>query len=274
MKIRNKFAVSLLLLITHWTSNPSAWADDKPLWEAGVGLAGLFNPHYLGADQNDAYVLPIPYVIYRGKTVRADRGGLRGYLYDSERLDLRLSLGGSLPVNSDDNDAREGMDDLDLMLEVGPTLQYQIFRSDKHLLRADWPVRGAFTVGNNFLYHQGWTSNPRLHYVTDVGQWTMTTTVGPVFSDRRYHGYIYSVDAKDVRADRPFYQANSGYTGSRFSVGGKRRFGKYYVGAHLRYYDLDGAANDDSPLVKQDDYFAVSFIFAYVFSESDTLVSD
>ena len=82
------------------------------------------------------------------------------------------------------------------------------------------------------------------------------------------------MDAKDVTSERPFYQASAGYTGSRFSIGGKRRLGQYYIGAHLRYYNLNGAANDDSPLVKQDDYFAVSFILAYVLGESDTLAGE
>ncbi len=41
-----------------------------------------------------------------------------GAIYDSEKLDLRLNGRGSLPVNSKDSTAREGMDDLDLVLEV------------------------------------------------------------------------------------------------------------------------------------------------------------
>ena len=32
----------------------------------------------------------------------------------------------SLPANSEDNDAREGLDDLDPMIEIGPTLQYRL----------------------------------------------------------------------------------------------------------------------------------------------------
>ncbi len=243
-------------------------AEEKPLWELGAGLASLYNPHYLGANQEKAYLFPVPYFVYRGDVIRADRDGIRGSIYDSDKLDLRLSVGASLPVNSKDNDARKGMDDLDLMLEVGPTLQYQLFLNDKHLLRADWPLRAAFTVGDEFFRHQGWVTNPRLHHEMAVNQWTITTTLGPMFSDRRYHGYIYDVNQQDVTADRLFYQSRSGYTATRFSTGVKRRFGDYFVSANMSYYTLEGAKNEDSPLVKRDEYFAVSIVFAWILGES------
>ena len=206
--------------------------------------------------------------------VRADRGGLRGFIYDSEKLDLNISISGSLPVNNDDNDAREGMDDLDLMLEVGPTLQYDLYKTEHTLFRADLPVRAAFTFGDDDIgRHQGWTTNPRFYWQHKMDTWTITSTLGPVFSDRRYHGYIYNVGQEFVTEDRSFYQSSSGYTAARFSTGIKRRFDDYFIGAKMSYYDLDGAANIDSPLVKKDDYFAVSLVFAWVFRESEQRVS-
>lgn len=248
--------------------------DEKPKWEAGVGLASLHLPHYLGADQANNYLLPLPYFIYRGSLIRADRGGLRGDIYDSEKLDLRLSLGASLPVNSEDSDTREGMDDLDLMLELGPTLQYQLFENNRHLLRADWPVRAAFTVGSEFFRHQGWTTNPRFYYETAVQDWTVISTLGLVYSDRRYHGYTYNVGEEDIAGDRPFYQASSGFSASQFSIKARRRIAKHIYGVHFSYYNLTDAANEDSPLIKREDYFAVSLFFAWVLGESDESVRD
>jgi len=245
-----------------------ALAHEKHLWEAGVGVVALHNPHYLGSSQASSHLLPLPYFIYRGKTVRADRDGVRGRIYDSEKLDIRLSLSGSLPVDSSDNDARQGMDDLDWILEIGPTLQYQLYKSDKQLLRADWPLRAAFSMGDPLLRHQGWISNPRLYHNTYLGPWTVTATLGLVFSDRRYHGYFYDVDERDVTADRSLYQSSSGYTGSRFSIGVNRRYRQFSMGAVARYYDLDGAANEDSPLFRQSSSFSFNLFFAWLFSES------
>ena len=43
-----------------------ASARDEPLWEAGVGIAGLHFPDYRGSSHTRNYVLPTPYFIYRG----------------------------------------------------------------------------------------------------------------------------------------------------------------------------------------------------------------
>jgi outer membrane protein len=91
-----------------------------PKWELGLGLAALSLPDYPGADQGRSYVLPFPYLIYRGERLKANRDGLRGLLFEHPRWDLDISAGGSLPVNSKDNRAREGMDDLDFSFEFGP----------------------------------------------------------------------------------------------------------------------------------------------------------
>ena len=262
------FAKIICIVIALFVASGATKGEEQPLYEYGVGVAGLHNPHYLGADQTSNYLLPVPYFVYRGETIQADRRGIRAFLYDSDKLKLRISGGGSLPVDSDDNDARDGMDDLDILAEIGPTLQYSLYETRDQLLRIDFPVRAAFTLGNKFLNHQGWTSNPRLHHEIKLGKWLMTSTAGPVFSDRRYHGYIYDVGQQDVRADREYYQSKSGYTAMRFSTGIRQRWGDYYLGAKLSYYNLNDAANEASPLVKSEDYIAVSLVFAWVFGES------
>ncbi len=250
----------------------SAYSEALPKWELGLGAVNLYLPHYLGADQNDFYAFPVPYFAYRGDLIRADRDGLRGLLFDSEKLKLRVSVGGSLPVNSEDNDAREGMDDLDLLVEMGPTLQYQLRKTDNSLLRAELPVRGAFSLGGDFFNHEGWTSNPHIMYRRDLDSWTLTSTLGMIYSDRHYHGYIYDVDLDDVTDQRSFYQAKSGLTASRFSLGARRRVGNFLISARLNYLSLNGAENEDSPLVKQDDYWSASLFFAWIFKESSERV--
>jgi MipA family protein len=249
-------------------------ARELPLWEAGAGGALLINPHYLGAEQENTYLIPLPYFVYRGEMIKADRSGLRGLIYQSGDLDLNISSGGSLPVNSEDNDARDGMDDLDLMAEIGPTLQYTLHKTDTQLLRLDFPVRAAFTFGDQFLNHQGWTSNPRVHYSTYIDDWTVTTTLGPVYSDSRYHGYFYDVAQRDVTANRGFYQSSSGYTGSRFSLSVNKRYGDLMFGGFMQYYNLNGAANEESSLIKQDDYLSASLFVAWVFAYSEVSVKD
>ena len=264
---------SLLLLLLPGLAffSEALYAEVAPAWETGAGLIMFNTPHYLGADQSSVYAFPLPYFIYRGEYIQPDRDGIRGAIYESEKLDLRLSGGGSLPVNSKDSDTREGMDDLDLVLEGGPTLQYQLYHSDHHIWRLELPVRAAFSIGSG-IHYQGLTTNPRVEYRTYIDRWTLVSSLGPVFSSSSYHGYIYDIDQSDARPGREAYNAKSGYTGARFSLSFRRRYGRLFFGTFFSYYNISGAANEDSPLVKQDDYFSTGIAVAWVFAESKKMV--
>ena len=58
-----------------------ARADEKPLWEAGAGVAVLDFPDYRGSDERQTLVLPIPYLVYRGDFLKADRDSVRAQFY-------------------------------------------------------------------------------------------------------------------------------------------------------------------------------------------------
>src|SRR5205085_11463785 len=65
----------------------------EPLWEAGIGVAALGLPDYRGSDQSRFYAFPLPYFVYRGEIVKADRQGLRGIFFKTDRIDLNMSVG-------------------------------------------------------------------------------------------------------------------------------------------------------------------------------------
>ena len=65
---------------------PPALADQLPLWELGVGVAAIDFPDYRGADERTSYVLPFPYVVYRGDIFRIDRDGVRGRFFKSDAV--------------------------------------------------------------------------------------------------------------------------------------------------------------------------------------------
>lgn len=248
-----------------------AQAEQLPKWEVGVGLAGYIAPHYPGADQSADYVVPVPFLVYRGDKVEADRGGILGRLYDSAILDVRVSAGGSLPVNSEDNKARQGMPDLDLMLEAGPTLQFKVYQHNEHELRVDLPLRAAFSLGSSIDY-RGLVFNPRLNYSWRLDGWRMSVTLGPVAATEKYHDYFYEVDSQYVRPWRPEFDASQGFMAWRSSLGLSRRFGQFYTGAFLNYMNLSDNRNASSPLIKKDDYLAFSVVFSWVFAHSDDFV--
>ena len=58
--------------------------------------------------------------IYRGDIFSVgDEGAFRALAFANDRVELDLSLGASLPANSEDDADRRGMPDLDFLFEVG-----------------------------------------------------------------------------------------------------------------------------------------------------------
>ncbi len=272
-------AAAAAVVLAAWLALPvaDAAAETKPLWELGVGASGLAFPDYRGSDQTRLHALPVPYVIYRGDLFRADRDGIRGILFDRDNVEFNLSVGASFPVDSGDNDARRGMDDLRPTVEVGPALDLTVWRSaDRRLtLTVRVPVRAGFTVERS-PRAIGWLATPRLNLdVQDVGgiddlQFGMFAS--PTWADRRFHQYFYSVPQASATPDRPAYEARAGYGGVEFLASLTRRYGAWWVGAFVRCDVLDGAVFVDSPLVKSRRYVAGGLAFAWVFAESPTRV--
>ena len=80
-----------------------------PLWELGLGAAVLSLPDYRGSDESRSYLLPLPYLVYRGDWLRADRDGARAMLVKTDRFKVDVSVAASVPTHSEDNAARSGM---------------------------------------------------------------------------------------------------------------------------------------------------------------------
>ena len=254
-----------------------ACAEERPLWELGAGGFAFAQPDYRGADEGRGYVLPIPYVAYRGDRFRVDREGIRGLLFESDRVEFDLSLFATPPVKSNDNTARAGMNDLDPTIEIGPVVDITLARDRPknwdYRLRLRVPVRGVVTTGGEGA---GWNTWPHLNLDLKPrflgGQWNWGVNLGPMWGSRQYHEYYYGVPEQYATAARPAYQASGGYSGMVFLTGLTRRIDKVWVGAYVRYDYLGGVAFEDSPLFRRDTYAAAGIAIAYVFAESSTRV--
>jgi outer membrane scaffolding protein for murein synthesis (MipA/OmpV family) len=252
-------------------------AGQFPLWEIGAGLAVLNLPDYRGADVTSTYVLPIPYIRYRGEILKADRDGLRGLLFDSEKVEINISLNGTLAADSDDNLARAGMADIETTVEIGPTFDFHLWRSTDRRMQLDFrvPVRASITVESS-PEHIGWLlwPNLKLEVQDPLGHagWDFDIQAGPTFSDGEYHEYFYSVGPADATAVRPAYSAAGGYSGTQISTSLTKRFPRYWVGGFLRYEYLSGAVFEDSPLVTQESALSVGVALSWVLGESSKRV--
>lgn len=253
-------------------------SEPLPLWEAGAGVAVVDFPHYRGSDQRHTYALPLPYFIYRGDVVQVDRQGLRGLLFDSTRVELDMSVNGSVPVDSADNRARQGMDDLDPTLEVGPSLNVHLAGADGDDTQLDLRLPLRAVIGSDFSHvrHVGWIFQPQLNldvrHPFGARGWNLGLALGPIFSDRRYNDYFYGVSAADATAERPAYRAAGGYAGTQFVAALSRRFERTWFGAFIKADTLRGATFEDSPLVKQSTSVTAGLGFAWVFAVSDRRV--
>jgi outer membrane protein len=251
-------------------------AEEKPLWEAGLGVGGLVFPDYRGSDEMQAYPIPVPYLIYRGDFLKADREGVRGELFDREYAELSISVNATIPVSSDDNSARRGMPDLEPTIELGPSLDLHVWKSPDERIKLDvvMPLRAPLTVERS-PKSIGWLFSPRVNL--DIGNvnnsgWNLGLGAGPVFADRKYHDYFYSVKPQYANAERLEYDANGGYSGVHVLASLSKRYPKYWVGAYVRYDSLESAAFEDSPLVRSTSYIAGGFGIAWMIGQSKRLV--
>ncbi|MGZ5818829.1 MAG: MipA/OmpV family protein, partial [Burkholderiaceae bacterium] len=190
-------------------------AEDHPLWELGAGVGVINLPDYRGSNESHTYVLPVPYFVYRGEHLKADRNGVRGMLYDSDKVDLNISVSGTIPVHSKDNEARRGMADLKPAIEVGPTASFNLWRTSDRKMKLDFrvPLRTSITVESS-PKNIGWVFAPTLNFdmkdPAGMSGWNLGLAAGPIFNDRKYNDHFYSVNAVDATPTRPVYSARGG----------------------------------------------------------------
>jgi outer membrane protein len=252
-----------------------AQAKEAPLWEFGLGVGAIAFEDYRGSNTTHAYPLPVPYVVYNGKFLKADRDGVRGTLFNQDWLEINLSFNLTTPVRNDRE--RSGMPDLKSTVEIGPSFDFHLFRSENRKVKLDlrMPLRAAATVESSPRII-GWTFSPRfnvdLRDPFGLPGWNLGLLAGPLFADRRYHDYFYSVAPQFATASRPQFQAEGGYAGTQTLVALSKRYPKLWVGAYMRYDTLAGAAFVDSPLVQRKSYWTAGFGFAWMIRKSTQVV--
>ena len=255
-----------------------AQAESLPLWEIGAGIAAISFPDYRGSDERQTWVLPYPHITYRGEFLQADEQRKRGLLFRSDRLELDVSVDGTVPVDSSKNDARRGMPDLDATLEIGPALNVLMMESDNRKVRLELrlPVRAVLASDFSYIRDTGWVFQPNLN--ADIRDplgyagWNLGLLAGPVFSDKRYNRYFYAVDPAFATAARPAYSPGGGYGGSQFIAALSKRYREFWVGGFAKWDTLNEAAFVDSPLVKDRQLFSAGIAVAWILDQSKTMV--
>ena len=276
----NRWGRGVLTLVWLMGLPPDAAAETKPLWELGFGFGGLTAPDYRGSDEQRGYLLPVPYIVYRGKVLRVDRSGVYGRLLRTERAKLDLSFDAGVPAKSEKNTARSGMPDLDPTVEVGPSLEVCLWHNCEadRVLQLRMPLRAVFATDFSHVNSAGWVFHPHLNldikHIGPQGGWNFGMALGPLYASEKNHDYYFQVDPLFATAARPAYDARAGYSGTRLTLALSKRFNDFWIGMFARYDDLSGVEFEDSPLLRVRRSFMAGFGVSWFFAHSATQVED
>jgi outer membrane scaffolding protein for murein synthesis (MipA/OmpV family) len=251
---------------------------ERPLWEVGLGVAALDMADYRGSAHRRTLWLPLPYVVYRGQWLRADREGTRAVLLDTQQAEVDVSVGGSAPAASHDNPIRAGMADLPATVEIGPSLNLTLWRDTNSAgvtqgkVELRLPLRAVLTVQPS-PHRIGSVFEPVLNLDLAAPRgWNVGLQGGLLWGSQRYHQHFYGVAADEATASRPAYEARAGRAGWKALAAVSRRVGRVWMGAFLRYDDLGGAVFADSPLVERRRSWSGGLGLSWVFGQSSQMV--
>jgi len=249
----------------------------KPQWEIGAGFAAIDFPIYRGSNERRSYLLPVPYVVYRGDMLQINRERVRGLIFRSDSIEMDVSMNGSVPAKSKDSIARQGMPDLAPTLEIGPSLNVHFYYSEdkKNNFDLRLPLRAATATDFKHVQSAGWLFQPQLNAdFHDAGKsgWDIGLVGGLIYSDRRYHQYFYNVAPQYATAMRPAYTAGGGYSGTQLIFAVNNNHDGRRMGGFMKWDSLKGAVFEDSPLVRSKQYFTIGFAVTWMVGKSNRMV--
>jgi outer membrane protein len=257
--------------------------DIRPVWEVGVFAAAFSSPEYPAAGQRQTNVISAPYFIYRGETIRIGDGSIaRAVAIDRSWYELDLSLAGSFNANSEDNEARAGIPDLDFIFELGPQLRLRLskFEFEQHgkgELFLNLQARAAFSTDFSGFNKRGYVFQPVLSYRQRgwLGEKAaLSISLSPTWATEKLHDYFYQVDSDFVTEQRSAYDAKSGYLGTDLSVGlsfNATEDIRVFTFARASLYSR--AANEDSPLFRDISTYSYGVGMVWQLWESEEKVS-
>ncbi len=250
--------------------------ESKPLWEMRLAAFGRYGPAYPASEDGQFNFVPLPLPIYRGKFLRlgeSSESPIRGRVFRRDRIKLDFAFDLNFAVDSEDIAARTNMPDLDLLLEVGPELEFQFTKEPK--LGGHWyfglQLRPAFSFGSLTPDFRGVAFSPDFSYRLkfDQGRDSLKFRITPTWATSQYMGYFYDVAPQFATAERNTYEASGGYLGTDLSLSWINTInGRWQLVTGTRLSFHQGAKNEASPLFTQDYGIAVFAAFTWKFWES------
>jgi outer membrane scaffolding protein for murein synthesis (MipA/OmpV family) len=266
---------SLLALCVSLAVPARAYAQESegaslPLWEVGLIAGALSTPAYPASNQRNQRALVLPFFVYRGEVLRADRNGLGARLLHTDRVEFDVGFAASLPASSNDIALRQGMPDLGTLIEFGPRIKIKLAEpAPDQRLTFELPLRTVLEF-NAGVRQVGYALEPKLAYEWQQrGDWRLKGAFSLVLGDQQLNRYFYEVPAAFATASRPTYDAQAGLIGSRMGIDAIKRLGPdVNLFAYARYDWHDGASNRASPLFAQSQGSSIGLALTWTLSRS------
>jgi outer membrane scaffolding protein for murein synthesis (MipA/OmpV family) len=245
------------------------------LWEVGALAAGISQQAYPGSDERVQRATLLPFVVYRGRVLRAegDTAGLRAI--KTENFELNVGVSGSFGAGGQGLQARRGMPSLGTLLEFGPRARWRLGAAPGGgQWRLELPVRAVFDVSDSFA-HRGWTLEPEITWDRRLAGWRVSLSGSAIFGDARLADTFYGVAPAYAVAGRPAYDARAGLLALRLATGFMKDLSPdWRLFGFARVDSVHGAANRTSPLVRQDSGATVGLGVSYTWLRSERRAQD
>jgi len=262
------------------TQTPESEPDEElpPLWELRLAAYGQQATVYPGAAETDLTLLPIPIPVYRGSFLNFGENldqVARGEIAETRRLRFGLDLDFTFGEDSADIAVRQGMPDLNFMLEIGPELEIKLDNRtpEQGELLLAFQLRAGVSFDGVDPTSRGLLLNPELEYRRDQvfgGDNLLSFRWKPTWASEDFMDYYYEVEPAYATPERPAYNASSGFLGSKFTAALTRQINDRLIfGVSASYFVFSGAENDLSPLYRKDTGASLQAVFIWTLWESE-----
>ena len=269
-----KTIIATLLLI--FLGNQSM-AEELPLWEVAVGAGSISQAYNTGTKQTRSYIFPVIVPVYRGDFLKSDDRGFRAEFFKKPNVKLELSMDFNLGIASKHVDLRRGMPDVPNQLQIGPSLEVTLAKSERRKWLLNLPARAVFAIDSDNTDIAGYNFSPNISYTryfsTGSIPWRATFSTQLQFGTADYHRFYYEVEPEYATDKRPSYNVNTGYSGARATASFVSKTSRNLFAAFARYDNISGAVFDDSPLVETNENISVGLLYAYYLFQSKKQVN-
>ena len=234
--------------------------EEPAYWDYGIGLGAVYYEQYPASDQFSFLALPAPTFQYRGKIVRADdKDGAHIYLYRSNAFSVELAGAGYPALDSSNNSARKGMEDLPWLIALGPEIvsrtiehfefglgAYQALTTDFQMTRTSGGIfEGRVTYHFDYPFA---AYGPFQEPGASTGRFTFSMKGG----SEEFQNLYFEVPEKDVTSNRPAFDARDGFLSYNISYFQNFKSGRFSINLGAMFSSYDLSANRASPLHKSD----------------------